>query len=744
MELITAARNGDIAAVRRLLTEGHVGVNVTDKLGCSPLHTACDTGHLDIVKTLIEAGANVNQTDKGSCGVGKMSEYFNRSEVRAFVWLVVRCFEVVFSKHSLPQVGNKDLLVERLFQHLNQPVRADEEDGSESDSSPSTDDATPPAKGRAHHLAPAGSTVGGIATVVARKPTAGLPTTTPRVTTSERASGSKRSRRQSSSSSSDSSSESTSSSSESSDSEDSASNSDRRRNDGQMGQAAKKGCTKRQVSDLSSWMEAWNIFAATRIQVAPQTALELVKYQNIICQLFTAYSAAAALKYDKLFRQAVARDKLHTLRWDILKEDILPQAGQQAQQQATLLPAVAPHPEASSILSEPPTSQARKSAGGTTLASATREQQTAFSPTNAGSQAVGETIPPRPAHALHQWPRELQRAHTTLRRSNVEHELRSHPDKAWVTWLLDGIDNDMWLTQNWQGRSPQAVSLVHSQNHHGTICAPQALVWSQRRTASGGPYYICQHQRVTASTTHINKDEFSIHYSSVDDTVALLSQYGQDALMAKVDLKAAFRLIPVRAADWVHLGICWRDQFYVDTCLPFGLRSAPALFNHYAEALHWIMANRHGAQLLHYLDDFLLVGPPGRDTCQEAMSRMLMVCDHLGIPVASEKLEGPTTALTFLGIVLDTSAKQLRLPPDKLEELTGLIRCWLGRHKATKRELLSLIGKLSFAAKVVPAGRLFLRRLIDLSTTARQLHHHVTLNAEARADIKWWEDFLPS
>ena len=179
----------------------------------------------------------------------------------------------------------------------------------------------------------------------------------------------------------------------------------------------------------------------------------------------------------------------------------------------------------------------------------------------------------------------------------------------------------------------------------------------------------------------------------------------------------------------------------MDTCLPFGLRSAPALLNHYAEALHWIMANRHGAQLLHYLDDFLLVCPPGRDTCQEAMSRMLMVCDHLGIPVASEKLEGP---LTFLGIVRDTSAKQLRLPPDKLEELTGLIRCWLGRHKATKRELLSLIGKLSFAAKVVPAGRLFLRRLIDLSTTARKLHHHVTLNAEARADIKWWEVFLPS
>ena len=308
----------------------------------------------------------------------------NMSTKKSLQKLTCEVLRLRLAQAALPQVGNKDVLVERLFHHLNQPVRADEEDGSESDSSPSTDDATPPAKGRAHRLAPAGSTVGGIATVVARKPTAGLPTTTPRVTTSERASGSKRSRRQSSSSSSDSSSESTSSSSESSDSEDSASDSDRRRSrrrrnkrhrrrhrsrpthchafpqvlaspfiscaptpnrreirkikrgkyvlfdklltpldDGQMGQAAKKGCTKRQVSDLSSWMEAWNIFAATRIQVAPQTALELVKYQNIIFQLFTAYSAAAALKYDKLFQQAVARDKLHTLRWDILKEDIL-------------------------------------------------------------------------------------------------------------------------------------------------------------------------------------------------------------------------------------------------------------------------------------------------------------------------------------------------------------------------------------------------------------------------------------
>ena len=77
--------------------------------------------------------------------------------------------------------------------------------------------------------------------------------------------------------------------------------------------------------------------------------------------------------------------------------------------------------------------------------------------------------------------------------------------------------------------------------------------------------------------------------------------------------------------------------------------------------------------------------------------------------------------ITFLHILLDTATMELRLPHDKLEALTSLLRQWnTTKKKTTKRELLSLIGKLSFAAKVIPAGRIFLRRLIDLSTLVKK------------------------
>ena len=71
-----------------------------------------------------------------------------------------------------------------------------------------------------------------------------------------------------------------------------------------------------------------------------------------------------------------------------------------------------------------------------------------------------------------------------------------------------------------------------------------------------------------------------------------------------------------------------------------------------------------------------------------------------------------------------------------MDELTRMRH----RVKCTKRELLSLIGKLSFRCT---AGRIFLRRIIILSNTATRLHHHISLTTEAYLDIHWWLEVLP-
>ena len=85
---------------------------------------------------------------------------------------------------------------------------------------------------------------------------------------------------------------------------------------------------------------------------------------------------------------------------------------------------------------------------------------------------------------------------------------------------------------------------------------------------------------------------------------------------------------------------------------------------------------------------------------------------------------------------------ELRLSDERIHNLEALLVHWDQRKRCRKRELLSLIGKLAHASTVVRVGRIFLRRLINLSTQAARLHHWLHLSMEARADIAWWKTFL--
>ena len=241
----------------------------------------------------------------------------------------------------------------------------------------------------------------------------------------------------------------------------------------------------------------------------------------------------------------------------------------------------------------------------------------------------------------------------------------------------------------------------------------------------------------------IPPDLCSLSYASVDHAVQRIVSHDRGALLAKLDIESAYRIIPVHPDDRSLLGMVWKGKLYVDTCLPFGLRSAPKLFNALADGLSWIMSSNGTRDQLHYLDDFLFIGAPDTGECKQALERALTTCDTLGIPVAKHKVEGPSTCLSFLGIELDTQALQLRLPPEKLSRLQSLIKTWQGKKACLKRDLLSLIGQLQHACRVVKPGRTFLRRMIFLSTTVKELHHHIRLNKSFQSDLEWWAIFLP-
>ena len=229
-------------------------------------------------------------------------------------------------------------------------------------------------------------------------------------------------------------------------------------------------------------------------------------------------------------------------------------------------------------------------------------------------------------------------------------------------------------------------------------------------------------------------------YTPFDDAAEMVANLGPDTFMAKLDIKNAFTICPVKMEQWALLVFRIEDLFYVYPILPFGLRSAPHIFNSMAELLNWVM-NTYGCNSIHYLDDYFMAHL-GMPRCQHFLNKAIHIWDDLGIPLAEGKVEGPAQIIKYLGITIDALNMEIRLPEDKMLQIKKLLQEWNNKQECTKRELLSLIGILGFASKVVKPGRMFTRRLIDFGTTFDGLDDKGAVTQEVRKDIAWWEEFV--
>lgn len=138
--------------------------------------------------------------------------------------------------------------------------------------------------------------------------------------------------------------------------------------------------------------------------------------------------------------------------------------------------------------------------------------------------------------------------------------------------------------------------------------------------------------------------------------------------------------------------------------------------------------------VIHYLDDFLCVGPPSSNLCGILLAKVRHLAKRFGIPLAADKTEGPMSSIKSLGIVIDSQAMECRLPDDKLLSLKEEVRLMSGKRKIKLREVQSLLGKLNFADGQFFAGGYW--------KPWWGYVHLVRLNRKHRADLRVWQVFL--
>lgn len=348
------------------------------------------------------------------------------------------------------------------------------------------------------------------------------------------------------------------------------------------------------------------------------------------------------------------------------------------------------------------------------------------------------------------------------------HGLTNHPDRALAERIVEGIEYGADLgyrSDDTKGRLACA-NLVSANQHAAAVEKDLATECALGRKAGpfdeppmpglivspigcvpkkNGKLRVIHHLSYPRGGDSVNAavQRMQCKLTSFDRAVDMVRRAGRGAFLTKIDIDGAYRNIPAHPDCWRVLGMRWRGKLYHDRVLPFGLSSSCAIWEEFATAAEWIVQQQLGIDLmLHYIDDTLLAHPAGSvERARAVRDMVLRVFKLLGLPIAMSKLEGPVTSLVFLGIMLDTVAMTAKLDSARLAELRTLLASWTGRTTCSRKELQSLVGKLTFATRVVRPGRIFTTRMFALLAATHD-RPRITLSADFALDLAWWREFM--
>ena len=205
------------------------------------------------------------------------------------------------------------------------------------------------------------------------------------------------------------------------------------------------------------------------------------------------------------------------------------------------------------------------------------------------------------------------------------------------------------------------------------------------------------------------------------------------------DLSWAFQQFAVDPANRDKLGFEWRGKLYLDRVLAMGLRTARIACQRATNILVYI-CKQSGVKVWNYLDD--LGGAEVEDKAQWAFEFLGDLLKRLGFTESVTKTCAPATRMVFLGIMFDTVKMVMEVTPERVQDALEEVAGWVTKEETSLKELQRLLGKLHFVCKCVRQGRVFVSRLLNLLRESNECGV-VLVSEEARADIRWFERFLP-
>lgn len=225
---------------------------------------------------------------------------------------------------------------------------------------------------------------------------------------------------------------------------------------------------------------------------------------------------------------------------------------------------------------------------------------------------------------------------------------------------------------------------------------------------------------------------------TIQQAVHLAKTLNLNVAIAVIDIERAYRNYRSDPIDWPLLVMSFDEKYYIDLGLPFGARLSSLYVQRIANFIVGIL-NAKGIHCAMYLDDLFLLCDNNTDVHLQ-FSQAMAVIRAMGLPINYKKLIAPTTHAVWLGVTFDIQQCVISIPHSKVQQLIDTIsniqRCKYISYKQTQ----SIVGRIAHIARVVPAARVFMCRILDQLRASDG--KRVYINYAILADLKWFRKYF--
>ncbi len=195
------------------------------------------------------------------------------------------------------------------------------------------------------------------------------------------------------------------------------------------------------------------------------------------------------------------------------------------------------------------------------------------------------------------------------------------------------------------------------------------------------------------------------------------------------DLKDAFRQLLVASNDTGWIQYCIFGLPFADHRQAYGVSSAAANCQHFAQILIWILehkflTDKQQQRLLVHIDDFLIAAHDEKEA-NEMAAKFDLMCDQLKVNVSHEKDENAINKGIVHGFGFNLKSKRVYIPDLKYNELILGMELMINYRWATGEALESICGKIMHWSQLrKPAKSLCYRLLHMIYKKIRSCHRN--------------------